>query len=144
MPESERGSAAVLGACVADAAAQPLHWNYDTKKLDEKLQNADKHENPEFLHPSGNPFYTLPTGSNTCYADQAFVLLESLVAHKGLDTGALQKETFDYFIADEWYGPYPGPEIKGSDMPIQRGWRHASIKGFIDKVSVNTFYPSHP
>ena len=111
-----RASASVLGACVADAAAQPLHWNYDTKKLDQKLKIAEKLNDPEFLVASeSNPFYNIPTGSNTCYADQAFVLLESLVAHKGLDVHHLVQETYDYFIASDWYGDYPGPEIKGID-----------------------------
>ena len=37
-----------------------------------------------FWDPSQNPFYTLPLGSNSCYGDQSFVILKSLVENKGM------------------------------------------------------------
>lgn len=39
--------------------------------------------NPEFVAPSANPFYCLPTGRQSPYGDQLLVMLESLVACKG-------------------------------------------------------------
>jgi len=37
-----------LGATVADAAARPLHWVYDPKKLNRYYKNKDRKElNPE-------------------------------------------------------------------------------------------------
>ena len=40
-------------------------------------------ENPEFIDPSANPFYRLPTGKQSMYGDLLMVMLESLVACKG-------------------------------------------------------------
>ena len=59
----------------------PIHWVYDIAKLDEILSG---HKNPEFIPKFHCPFYTLPVGSNSCYGDQAYALLTSLVENKGL------------------------------------------------------------
>ncbi len=61
-------------------AAQPLTWNYDLNKLDTII---GKNEEIEFWTPSANPYYTIPTGKNSAYGDQAYVLLKSLVQCKG-------------------------------------------------------------
>ncbi len=61
-------------------SAQPVHWNYKLDKLDAIF--GDKTE-IEFITPSANPFYEIETGRQSCYGDQAFVLLQSLVASKG-------------------------------------------------------------
>ena len=60
--------------------AQPMHWIYNYEKLDAIL--GDRVE-IEFTTPSVNPFYSIETGKQTCYGDQAFALLESLVECKG-------------------------------------------------------------
>ena len=39
--------------------------------------------NPEFISPSANPYYSIPTGSQSPYGDLLLVMLESLVACKG-------------------------------------------------------------
>lgn len=57
------------------SAAQPLHWVYDLQKLQGFLAQDP---NPEFRAESANPFYRRQTGEQSCYGDQAFVLLESL------------------------------------------------------------------
>ncbi|KAK7471599.1 hypothetical protein BaRGS_00035762 [Batillaria attramentaria] len=128
---SDRRVASVVGALVADAGAQPLHWLYNEEKL--KGIIGDKEE-IEFWEPSHNPFYRIPAGSHTCYGDQAYVILKSLVANKGVDCEALKKSTY------EWFGPqsaYEDPEnarytvdVKRT-LPISRPWRHASIKHFL-------------
>jgi hypothetical protein len=70
----QRAVAAVLGACVADAASRPLHWVYDTDKLESIIAGSDA----AFFSPSACPFYTLSTGSNSCYHDQMLVGLQAL------------------------------------------------------------------
>ena len=60
--------------------AQPMHWIYNYEKLDAIL--GDRVE-IEFTTPSVNPFYCIETGKQTCYGDQAFALLESLVECEG-------------------------------------------------------------
>lgn len=63
------------------STAQPLHWIYKVEKLDSLLDGA---EEVGFWEPSQNPFYTLPLGSQSCYGDQSFVILNSLVENKGM------------------------------------------------------------
>ncbi len=67
----------------SSSSAQPLHWVYNLKKLDDILGNR---EDIEFFTPSVNPYYRISTGRQSCYGDQAFVLLQSLVACKGEDS----------------------------------------------------------
>lgn len=40
-------------------------------------------EEVAFWEPSSNPFYKLPLGSQSCYGDQSFVILKSLVENGG-------------------------------------------------------------
>ena len=61
--------------------AVPIHWIYDASKLEQLI--GDK-ESIEFHDPPGNPYYRIDTGRNSCYGDQAYVLLESLVECKGI------------------------------------------------------------
>lgn len=60
--------------------AQPIHWNYKVEKLDALLKDA---EEVAFWEPSANPYYKLPLGSQSCYGDQSFVILKSLVECNG-------------------------------------------------------------
>ncbi|MEQ2282920.1 hypothetical protein AMECASPLE_005744 [Ameca splendens] len=73
---ADRAIGAIIGAAVADAAAQPTHWIYNSDRLKEVL--SDLEPCPEFRPQSANPFYRRTTGEQTCYGDQAYVLLESL------------------------------------------------------------------
>lgn len=62
---------------VVCTVAQPLHWNYRPERLKELLDELEP--SPEFRPESANPFYVRKTGEQSCYGDQAYVLLESLV-----------------------------------------------------------------
>lgn len=57
-------------------SAQPMHWIYNPDRLKEVLSDLEPY--PEFRPESANPFYRRATGEQTCYGDQAYVLLESL------------------------------------------------------------------
>ena len=60
---------AILGACVADAAARPLHWVYDMSDLKKFLNQkvgstpeekaVDRNKFPEFYPESKSPYYTV-------------------------------------------------------------------------------------
>jgi len=124
----ERKIGAVVGSAVCDAAAQPLHWMYDLGKMQALV--GDKAE-IEFHEPAGNPFYRRECGKNTCYGDQAYVLLESLVVCKGLDTKDFAKRLNDMFGEGSEYD-VPALRSGGKpDYPIQGPWRHGSIKDFL-------------
>ncbi|KAK7945117.1 hypothetical protein WMY93_000845 [Mugilogobius chulae] len=115
---ANRAIGAIVGSAVADAAAQPLHWVYDLQKLQSLLDQDPK---PEFRAESANPFYKVQTGQQSCYGDQAYVLLESLSECGGLDVEDLKKRTLKSFA--------PRPQL-----PIDGPWRHASLKSFIRNV----------
>uniref|UniRef100_A0A3P8XKF3 Selenoprotein J n=1 Tax=Esox lucius TaxID=8010 RepID=A0A3P8XKF3_ESOLU len=116
-------------------AAQPLHWVYDLDKLDGLLSEAPT---PEFRPESANPFYRRETGSQSCYGDQSFVLLESLSECGGLNVDDLRKRMYKVFgprseydipINDPYRDRTPRP-----NLPIEGPWRHASLKSFIRNV----------
>eukprot|EP00058_Branchiostoma_floridae_P023901 XP_002609391.1 hypothetical protein BRAFLDRAFT_124615 [Branchiostoma floridae] len=130
---AERAVGAIVGAAVADAAAQPLHWIYNLPKLDSIIAEE---ESPEFRQPSANPYYRIETGRNSCYGDQAYVILESLAECQGLDIADLKQRTYRMFgpgtdydnTRNSEYRPHGG--VKKS-YPIHGSWRHFSIKDFL-------------
>jgi hypothetical protein len=88
---------------------RPLRWIYDVKKLDAKIA-ARRRPLSSWIRRS-----TLRNGSNTCYGDQAYLIVKFLVAHDGFDVGFLAKETFAFF----------------SSLFKEAGG-NASVEGFLD------------
>ena len=64
-----------LGATVADAAARPLHWVYDQKKLKTYIKNK---KDFTFLKKNKSPFYSIKTGNVSGYNDVGQVMLKTL------------------------------------------------------------------
>lgn len=134
---AERAIGAVIGAAVADAAAQPMHWIYSPDKLKEVL--TDLEPCPEFRPESANPFYRRATGEQTCYGDQAYVLLESLSKCGDVDVADLTKRIYKFFGPGTVYDlplndPYRqkgGPKVV---LPIDGPWRNGSLKAFFRNV----------
>ena len=77
---AQRKIASILGAAVADAAARPLHWVYDNTALQSYIEHVQ--EKPEFLSENKSPFYSLPTGENSCYWDIAEASLTAIANSK--------------------------------------------------------------
>lgn len=69
---------ALVAAFVADAAAMPLHWIYNTVELDGILAKENATSEPEFLSKSYAPFYDYPVGEQTPFGEQMLVYLRSL------------------------------------------------------------------
>ncbi|CAL8314073.1 unnamed protein product [Gadus morhua 'NCC'] len=133
---ADRAIGAIVGSAVADSAAQPLHWVYDLQKLKVLLA---KQPHPEFNPESVNPFYRRDTGQQSCYGDQAYVLLESLAECGGLNVEDLKQRTLKAFGPGSEYDtpvndPYKVPGGPKPQLPIQGPWRHASLKGFLKNV----------
>ncbi|KAG9343612.1 hypothetical protein JZ751_013782 [Albula glossodonta] len=104
---AERAVGAIVGAAVADAAA--------------------------------NPFYRRDTGQQSCYGDQAYVLLESLAECGGLNVEDLKKRTLKAFGPGSEYDtpvndPYREKGGPRPQLPIEGPWRHASLKSFLKNV----------
>ena len=66
-----------LGATVADAAARPLHWVYDPKKLNQCIKGKKE---IAFLKKSKSPFYTIKTGKVSGYNDVGQVMFRTLIS----------------------------------------------------------------
>ena len=65
-----------LGATVADAAARPLHWVYDEKKLKSYIKGK---KNIAFFKQNRSPFYSIRTGEVSGYNDIGQVMFKTLV-----------------------------------------------------------------
>jgi ADP-ribosylglycohydrolase len=68
-----------LGATVADAAARPLHWVYDPKKLKKYIKGKKE---IAFLKKNQSPFYSIKTGSVSGYNDVGQVMFKTLMSTK--------------------------------------------------------------
>ncbi|XP_033743115.1 crystallin J1A-like isoform X2 [Pecten maximus] len=126
---TQRCVGAVVGALVADAAAMPVHWIYDVEKMKKVIEDCQ--QQPEFLPESRCPFYTLPTGRYSSYGDQTFVLLNSMVENKGLNTDHYKKSLYERFGPKSAYEIDLGHPRTKEDLPISGPWRPASLTDFI-------------
>ncbi len=68
-----------LGATVADAAARPLHWVYNTKKLNQYIKGKKE---ISFLKKNKSPFYSIKTGKVSGYNDVGQVMFRTLISTK--------------------------------------------------------------
>ena len=65
-----------LGSTVADAAARPLHWVYNQKKL---LNYIRGKKDFTFLKKNKSPFYSIKTGKVSGYNDIGQVMFKTLI-----------------------------------------------------------------
>ena len=68
-----------LGATVADAAARPLHWVYNEKKLKSFIKNK---KDITFFKKNRSPFYSIKTGEVSGYNDVGQVMFKTLAQTK--------------------------------------------------------------
>ena len=68
-----------LGASIADAAARPLHWVYNPKKLKKYIKGKKE---IAFLKKNKSPFYSIKTGNVSGYNDVGQVMFKTLVSTK--------------------------------------------------------------
>ena len=66
-----------LGATVADAAARPLHWVYNPKKLKKYIRGKKQ---IAFLKRNKSPFYSIKTGNVSGYNDVGQVMFKTLIS----------------------------------------------------------------
>ena len=72
-----------LGATVADAAARPLHWVYNQKKL---LTYIKGKQDFTFLKKNKSPFYNIKTGKVSGYNEVGQVMFKTLVeGHRDIE-----------------------------------------------------------
>ena len=114
-----------LGATVADAAARPLHWVYNQKKL---LSYIKGKEDFTFLIKNKSPFYNIKTGRVSGYNDIGQVMFKTLTeGHENIDErfkknitknfgpGSMYWKNFNlrakYRKVKDWRGIIKGPWI---------------------------------
>jgi len=115
----------LLGATVADAAARPLHWVYDQKKL---LTYIKGKKDFTFLKKNKSPFYSIKTGKVSGYNDVGQVMFKTLLeGHEDIEgrfkenitgnfgPGSLYWKNFNlrakYRKIKDWRGIIKGPWI---------------------------------
>uniref|UniRef100_A0A0G4FX76 ADP-ribosylglycohydrolase n=1 Tax=Chromera velia CCMP2878 TaxID=1169474 RepID=A0A0G4FX76_9ALVE len=140
--ESARLRGAVIGSFVADAAGMPVHWVYPKFKpeLAEQLNERFK-DKKEFCPESFNPFYKLPLGQQSGYGDQTVALLRALVEAGGWDRGVYCSHLQKMFGDGTKYDPsqlssstYSHESKTAQNLPVTGGWRHQSVKHFLQKI----------
>jgi hypothetical protein len=114
-----------LGATVADAAARPLHWVYDQKKLSTYIK---KKKDFTFLEKNKSPFYSIKTGKVSGYNDISQVMFKTLTEghddienrfkkniDKNFGPGSIYWKNFNlrakYRKVKDWRGVIKGPWI---------------------------------
>ena len=120
-----RAEAALLGSFVADAAAMPLHWDYDASNIKRLVGDGDA----GFYDPPENIWYNGVKGGGTPYGQQAMAYLRV-----GASTGGFAPadiETAYYAI----YGP-------GCPGPTGGVYLDASTKEFVANVAQGKHYPN--
>ena len=75
----DEGLKILLGATVADAAARPLHWIYQSKKLRNFIKGK---KDIAFFKENKCPFYSIPTGKISGYNDMAQVMFKTIITSK--------------------------------------------------------------
>ncbi|CAB1431190.1 unnamed protein product, partial [Pleuronectes platessa] len=109
---SDRATGAIIGAAVADAAAQPMHWIYNPDRLRDVL--SDLEPCPEFR----------PQSLSQC---------------GDVDVDDLTKRIYRFFGAGTVYDlplndPYRKEGGPKAVLPIDGPWRNSSLKAFIRNV----------
>jgi hypothetical protein len=134
---------AVVGSLVADAAAQPTHWNYKVTYYHSALKEMGAWDCPEFLTPSINTYYRVPVGSHSCFGDQAATVLRSLVHSGGtVDIDDLTNRHVAKFGPGGDYGALGRHDgASAGDLPIEGPWRHGSINTFLRNVQKGVCFP---
>ena len=95
-----RRVAALMGAFVADAAAMPLHWIYDTNQIATILRRTGRTATPEFLPKSHCEYYAYASGEFTPFGEQMEVYARALSTAQEVDPQG---------IADAYEAYYSSP-----------------------------------
>ena len=138
-----------LGATVADAAARPLHWVYNQKKL---LSYIKGKQDFTFLKKNKSPFYNIKTGKVSGYNEVGQVMFKTLIeGHQNVEKrfkknitknfgpGSIYWKNFNlrakYRKVKDWRGIIKGPWIHQNIIETVKNIK--SKKKFTGGVKVN-------
>ena len=90
-----------LGATVADAAARPLHWVYNQKKLISYIKGK---KDFTFLTKNKSPFYNIKTGKVSGYNEVGQVMFKTLVeGHENIEERFKKNITKNFGPGSEYW-----------------------------------------
>ena len=129
----------LLGATVADAAARPLHWVYDQKKLKSYIK---KKKYFAFLKKNKSPFYKIKTGHVSGYNDVGQVMLNTLVDNKNNIEKRFKKNLITHFGPGSRYWKNFKARAKYRKIKDWRGiikgpWIHQNIIDTLSNIKKN-------
>ena len=127
-----------LGATVADAAARPLHWVYNQKKLNSYIKGR---KDFSFLKKNKSPFYNIKTGKVSGYNEIGQVMFETLLeSHDNIDQ-RFKKNIMKNFGPGSIYWKNLGLRSKYRKVKDWRGiikgpWIHQNVIEMIKKIKL--------
>jgi len=129
----------LLGATVADAAARPLHWVYDQKKL---LTYIKSKKDFTFLKKNKSPFYNIKTGKVSGYNDIGQVMFKTLVeGHENIEERFKKNITKNFGFGSAYWKNFTlrakYRKIKDWRGIIKGPWIHQNIVETIQNIKKN-------
>ena len=127
-----------LGATVADAAARPLHWVYNQKKLNSYIKGR---KDFSFLKKNKSPFYNIKTGKVSGYNEIGQVMFETLLeSHDNIDQ-RFKKNIMKNFGPGSIYWKNLGLRSKYRKVKDWRGiikgpWIHQNVIEMIKNIKL--------
>ena len=128
-----------LGATVADAAARPLHWVYNQKKLNNYIKRK---KDFSFLKNNKSPFYNIKTGKVSGYNEVGQTMFKTLIeGHENIEERFKKKilKVFgpgsDYWKNLKLRSKYR--KVKDWRGIIRGPWIHQNIIETIDNINKN-------
>ncbi len=128
-----------LGATVADAAARPLHWIYNQKKLFNYIKGK---KDITFLKKNRSPFYNIKTGKVSGYNDVGQVMFKTLLEGNENIDERLKKNILKNFgpKSKYWKNLYlrkKYKKVKNWRSLIHGPWIHQNIIETIENIKKN-------
>ena len=128
-----------LGATVADAAARPLHWIYNQKKLFNYIKGK---KDFTFLKKNRSPFYNIKTGKVSGYNDVGQVMFKTLLEGNENIDERLKKNILKNFGPKSKYWKNLNlrkkyKKVKNWRSLIQGPWIHQNIIETIENIKKN-------
>ena len=127
-----------LGATIGDAAARPLHWVYDQKKVQQYIKNK---KDFAFLKNNKSPFYNIKTGNVSGYNDVGQVMFKTLISSKPNIQAEFKKNIIKHFGPGSNY--WKNLKIRNKykkikwKKPLNGPWIHQNVLDTIKNIKSN-------
>ena len=127
-----------LGATVADAAARPLHWVYNQKKLNSYIKGR---KDFSFLKKNKSPFYNIKTGKVSGYNEIGQVMFKTLLESHDNINQRFKKNIMKNFGPGSIYWKNLGLRSKYRKVKDWRGiikgpWIHQNVIEMIKNIKL--------